>query len=202
MLPQNCSNYRQQNQPFWHSRGYLPHYNEQEKSQMITYRLNDSLPESVLADLTTQLEHVSPNVRQIERYRRIEQYLDQGAGSCALSNPSIAQLVEDNLRYFDNKNYKLHAWVVMPNHVHVLITPNDDITLYRIIQSWKSYTAKKANASLGTSGEFWQREYFDRMIRNEKHYMNAVAYIHTNPVKARLCKHPSEWSFGSARYFL
>jgi putative DNA methylase len=72
--------------------------------------------------------------------------------------------------------------------------------LSTIIHSWKSYTAKKANATLNRRGEFWQREYFDRLIRNEKHFADAITYIHNNPVKAGLCNNPGDWQFSSARF--
>jgi REP element-mobilizing transposase RayT len=87
----------------------------------------------------------------------------------------------------------------MPNHVHVLITPQASHTLSSILQSWKSFTAKKANAVLGRSGSFWAPEYYDRAIRDEAHYANAVAYFEMNPVNAGLCNEPEQWRFSSAR---
>lgn len=75
----------------------------------------------------------------------------------------------------------------------------------KIIQGWKSFTGRwalKQNARLGLGipkpNQFWIREYWDRFIRNEKHYRNVVEYIEMNPVKARLCGSPEEWTFSSA----
>jgi len=134
-----------------------------------------------------------------ERCKRVEAYLDTGAGSCWLRDPRIAELVENALLHIDGKRYRLHAWVVMPNHVHVLITPVEGFSLSDILHTWKSYTAKEANRVLGRRGKFWQEEYFDRYIRNENHYWVAVEYIELNPVKARLCEVKEQWRFGSAR---
>ena len=86
----------------------------------------------------------------------------------------------------------------MPNHVHLLLIPSPGVHLPEILHSIKSYSAQKANEFLGRTGVFWQRESFDRYIRNEQHFRNVIKYIEENPVKARLCKTPGEWAFGSA----
>jgi len=109
-------------------------------------------------------------------------------------------LVETALLYFDAERYRLHAWVVMPNHVHALFTPLPAWSLSRILGSWKSYTATEANKMLGTSGQFWQEDYFDRFIRDAEHFEVARNYIEMNPVKASLCRLPEDWAFGSARH--
>ncbi len=189
-------------EPFFHSRGYLPHFEAGERMQMITYRLQDSLPKGVRAQLADELEHETQGKNETERRQRIEEYLDKGAGSCVLQNESIANVIEQNLLHFDQDRYTLHAWVVMPNHVHVLLTPQRNYLLSNIVHSWKSYTAKKANAILGQQSTFWQREYFDRMIRSETHYNSAIEYIHNNPVKAGLCETSIDWQFSSARLLL
>jgi REP element-mobilizing transposase RayT len=133
-----------------------------------------------------------------ERRRRIEDYLDLGIGAGWLRRPEIAEIVEQALFQFDGVQYDLHAWVVMPNHVHVLISPNLGSSLSQIVHSWKSFTAKKANAVLRRNGTFWQTEYFDRVIRNERHFDASVFYIEHNPVKAGLCGDPKNWPFSSA----
>jgi len=96
--------------------------------------------------------------------------------------------------------YHLLAWVVMPNHVHVLIEVIQGYPLGDVIHSWKSFTAKQANKILGKTGAFWQRDYFDRFIRDEAHFANVVNYIHHNPVKAGLVRRAEDWPFSSARY--
>jgi len=133
-----------------------------------------------------------------ERIRIFNQLLDKGDGAVWLKNSAVAEIVQNSLLFFDGQRYSLHAWVIMPNHVHVLFTPMDDWTLTKIIHSWKSFSAREANKILGRVGEFWQREYFDRAIRNEQGFNSAVAYIENNPVKAGLCQVAEEWLFGSA----
>ena len=185
--------------PEWHSRGYLPHWEAGEISQSITFRLADSLPTRLLARWRDELERMPLDDARIERRIRIETALDQGHGSGALRDPAIGELVEQALFHFDGQRYKLHAWVLMPNHVHVLATPLSGHSLSAITHSWKSFTAKKANALLNWKGAFWAPEYFDRAIRDDAHFASALAYIEMNPVKAGLCRKPEEWRFSSAR---
>ena len=183
----------------WHSRGYLPHFDGGEVSQMLTFRLADSLPAGLLESWRDELECATRAQRGTELRRRIEPYLDEGTGEGLLGDPRVARTVEDAFLYFDGERYRLHAWVVMPNHVHVLVTPLPEHSLSRIIHSWKSYTAKAANRVLGRSGAFWARDYFDRYARDGQHFAAAVAYIEHNPVKAGLCAQREDWPFSSAR---
>jgi len=183
----------------WHSRGYLPHCEGGSIPQAVTFRLADSLPKECLDAWQKELASMTEESGATEKCKRVEAYLDTGAGSCWLRDPRIAELVENALLHVDGKRYRLHAWVVMPNHVHVLITPVEGFSLSDILHTWKSYTAKEANRILGRSGKFWQEEYFDRYIRNENHYWAAIEYIELNPVKARLCEAKEQWRFGSAR---
>lgn len=177
----------------------LPHFEGGEIPQHITFRLADSLPQSLLQQWDAELRAIKDETnRDLERRRRIEEALDQGHGACWLDRPEIAQLVADALNHFDTQRYNLHAWVIMPNHVHVLITPLNGNSLSSIVHSWKSFTAKQANKRLGREGAFWQEDYFDRFIRNEEHWYRTIAYIHENPVKAGLCAAPEDWRFGSA----
>jgi len=92
----------------------------------------------------------------------------------------------------------MHAWVVMPNHVHALFTPEPGWTLSAILHSWKSYSAHAANRMLGQQGRFWHADYFDRFVRDARHYEAVRGYIERNPVKAKLCRSTGEWRFGSA----
>ena len=110
----------------------------------------------------------------------------------------IAHMVENALLHFGGERYQMIAWVIMPNHVHVLIETFEGYQLSGIVHSWKSYTAKEANRILGRTGRFWSREYFDRCIRDERHFANAVRYIDNNPVKAGLVAAPEDWPFSSA----
>lgn len=136
--------------------------------------------------------------KDVEYRKRVERYLDAGHGECWLKDERIADLLEESLKFHNGKKYRLSSWVVMPNHVHFLVTPLEGNDLSGILHTLKSYTAHEANKILGRSGQFWQREAFDRYIRNEKHFSNTVRYIEENPVKARLCVHSSLWKYSSA----
>ena len=184
----------------WHSRGYLPHFDGGELAQFLTFRLHDSLPGSVLAHWREELKHEMPGEVEALMRRRVEAYLDQGHGVCYLQDLRIAGLVQDALLFHDQAKYRLAAWVIMPNHAHILCTPNIGCSLASIMHSLKSYTANEANKLLNRRGHFWQKEYFDRYIRNATHYAKVAQYIENNPVKARLCEKPEEWPFGSARF--
>ena len=82
----------------------------------------------------------------------------------------------------------------------MLLTPDRKWSLSRIMKSFKSYTAHRANKILGKQGQFWMKDYFDRYVRNETHFASAITYIENNPVKARLCEKPGDWKFTSARF--
>lgn len=179
----------------WYSRGYLPHFDQPGLMQGITFRLWDALPSHIVASLAEE----SPKTTDAAKRARIEAYLNAGYRVCYLRDPRIGRLVENALLYFDGERYRTIAWVVMPNHVHALIEMIEGHPLRSIVHSWKSYTANKANQLLGRGGRFWFPEYFDRYIRDERHFANAVQYIHMNPVKAGLVEDPEDWPFSSAR---
>jgi len=182
----------------WHSRGYLPHFDGGSIPQSVTFRLFDSLPKAVLEEWSQELKLYSSEPTDIEVRRRIARYLDQGHGSCYLRDPRVATIIQDAILFFDEEKYLLSAWVVMPNHVHLVTTPLPGKPLARIMQSLKSFTANEANKLLERKGTFWMPDYFDRYIRNERHFIAAIAYVENNPVKAELCHRPEEWKFSSA----
>ncbi|MCR4305031.1 MAG: transposase [Gallionella sp.] len=178
---------------FWHSRGYLPHCDTPGLLQAITFRLADSLPANVLERL---LQGAGDNA---EKHRRIENLLDAGHGACWLKQPDVADIAENSLLHWDGQRYRLLAWCVMPNHVHVLIEAWEGYSLPNIVQGWKSFTARLINRHLGRIGTLWMRDYFDRYIRDDHHLAAVVAYIHNNPVKAGLVQNECEWRHSSAR---
>ena len=206
--------------PFWHSRGYLPHFESAEATQHVTFHLADSLPAEVVERIEEELRALPAEKRDVERRKRCEEWIDAGHGSCVLREPGVAGMVEGALLFFDAKRYRVLAWVVMPNHVHVLFHPMNGWTVAQIVASWKKFTATRIcafrRASAGAAQEsggpgnanlrigakaapVWHREYWDRYIRNERHLRQAVNYIHQNPVKARLVARAEDWLWGSAR---
>ena len=182
----------------WHSRGYLPHFDHPGLVQSITFRVADSLPMEVVLRLS-QRKTVATDADAVELRKTVETALDRGVGACHLKNLQVAQIVQDALLHFDGERYRLLAWVVMPNHVHVMIETLPGFRLDEVVHSWKSYTAKKCNRLLGQTGAFWEAEYFDRFIRNAEHFRKAREYIEENPVKAHLAAKAGDWVYSSAR---
>ncbi len=184
---------------YWNSRGYLPHFDNPGQIQAITCHLGDSLPQSVLVRMEAELADLDESARDIERRKCIEAYLDAGHGECWLRLAGIAAIVESALLHFDGERYRLIAWVIMPNHIHFVAKMEEGYPLGDVMYSLKSFTAKAANKILGRQGRFWARDYYDRYIRDEAHFLNAVRYVERNPVKARLCKEPKDWPWSSTR---
>ena len=189
--------------PRWHSRGYLPHFESSEVTQHVTFHLADSVPISVLLRLESELKILADDKREAERRKRLDAWIDAGHGSCVLRKPGIADLVQGSLLKFDAQRYRLLAWVVMPNHVHVLFQPMNEWTVAKIVASWKKFTARKICDDQRESGEapsapVWHREYWDRYIRDQKHLERAVEYIQMNPVKAGLVVTAESWRWSSA----
>ena len=183
----------------WHSRGYFPHFDGESVTQHVSFHLADSMPQTVLDMWREELKHLEKTGADTEFRTRIQNYLDAGHGNCWLRDDRLAEVVQNALLHCDDEQYKLHAWCVMPNHVHALFTPLPGYEMSRIVGDWKSVTAHRCCKLLGQSGRFWHKEFFDRYIRNQRHYQNALTYIENNPVKAGLCTRPEDWPWSSAR---
>lgn len=195
--------------PGWRSRGYIPHYDDRPLIQHITFRLSDSLPQEKLQQLNKQLGAPTPSSvlfsaqNSAKKRKEIEEWLDAGIGCCALAHPEAAAIVQKTLLHADGDQYRLLAWCIMPNHVHVLIEPKTSLST--IVQAWKSVSARRILAlneefSLGIPDpkQLWMREYWDRYIRDDHHYQACIDYIHQNPVKANLCRDAVSWKWSSA----
>lgn len=182
---------------------YLPHWTRDGAVYAITFRLADSLPRNVLDSWRTERDGIVVNARQQGRplkweevsrleelhSEKVEKYLDAGHGACWLRDARIAPLVQGALKHFDNERYRLLAWSVMPNHVHAVIQASPGQKLPAILHSWKSHTAHAANKILDRTGEFWQAEYYDHLIRDEEELLHAVKCTWENPQAAGL----SDW---------
>jgi len=175
----------------------LPHWQQGGAWVFVTWRLGDSLPKTKLDQWKEERDtwlkhHPEPWDGKIEaeyhdRFsRQIDEWLDQGSGSCVLKEPTNAKIVADALRHFDGERYELASFVVMPNHVHVLFRPLGVHALPEILKSWKGFTAREINKRIGKTGALWQDEYWDRLIRNERHFFKVAEYVRENPVKAKL----------------
>jgi hypothetical protein len=174
----------------WYRPRGLPHFDSPELPQFVTFRLQDSLPREVAF---ARSEESRPSYR-----RRIEAALDAGAGACWLLRPELAGIVCEGLVHGCGISHDMHAFVVMPNHVHVLTTFRRGFSLGDVVRGWKSYSARRINERIGRHGRLWQRDYFDRFVRDERHFEAIRAYIENNPVTAHLAKAPADWLFSSA----
>jgi REP element-mobilizing transposase RayT len=191
------------------NRGRLPHWEKDAGLYFITFRLADSLPQAVLEEIAERhrilesaklsgLKLMPHQKVLVEKYspKRIEEYFDSGMGACHLRDSRIANLVVNALRFGDGQKYRLLAWCIMPNHVHVICRLFPGQELAGVLRAWKSYSARMANRNLGRTGSFWQREYFDRLIRDGNELERAIRYVEKNPECAGLKCWKWVWSTG------
>lgn len=187
--------------------GKLPHWYQHGSVQFVTFRLADSMPQTVINKYKSirnkwLATHPEPWDRDTcKQYynvikKKMDWWVEQGYGKCVLAKSEARQLVVDSLEYYNGTRYLLHAYVIMPNHVHLLLSPISEHTLAETIGSIKRFTATAINKMLGTTGPVWQREMFDRLVRNEQEFERYVRYIQANP--AHLPQ--SYYAFGGAVY--
>jgi REP element-mobilizing transposase RayT len=190
--PSTYVGYFDPQQPIGELQGNLPHWRQEAVTYCVTFRLADSIPQATL-DLWVRerndwlRRHPEPRDARArgEYYRlfveRIQKWLDAGHGACVLGQPPIRKIVAGALAHFDMARYVLREWVVMPNHVHAIVTPVGEQRLSDIIHSWKSYTANEINRVLGRMGTLWQKEPFDHIVRGPDQLARIEQYIHDNP---------------------
>lgn len=179
----------------WHERGYLPHFDAPHVTQFVTFMLFDAFPVARRQEWEGILNEPDESLRR----RKLESWLDRGHGECWLRQAEVAAQVDEILRGDDGKLYRLQAWVVMANHVH-LVVDVWDTPLSKLLNLWKGRSARAANKLLARSGHFWEREYFDTLIRDAAHLGRAIRYTDNNPLKAGLVRDPREWRWSSARW--
>ena len=173
----------------WHSRGYLPHFDSPEVPQHVVFRTAGALPKEIRAALAGN---------EPEAISAFDAWLDGGAGDGPLFKLEHAETVADSLRFFYGSRYHLHAWCVMPNHVHVVVTMLAGFRLGDSVRGWKAFSAVKINRANELSGSFWARDYFDRYMRDETDLAQTVGYVERNPVLAGLVSALEEWLWSSA----
>jgi REP-associated tyrosine transposase len=177
-------------------RRHLPHVLPAGSTIFLTWRLRDSLPPGFIFD--------DPNHRDLSdgvSFGKLDQLLDLAThGPRWLADSAIAEEACRTIERGEEAplfQYALHEYVVMPNHVHLLISPKTDVS--RITQGIKGSTARFANLRLGRTGQsFWQQETFDRFCRSEEEFQRIRGYIARNPVRAKLAKAMGEWPWSSA----
>ena len=174
------------------SGGELPYWQQDGVLQFVTFRLGDALPLSLIGDWQEERKQwlaVHPKPWTLEvglEYHwnfsaKLERWLDQGMGSCLFADPDARRALAECLMRFEGERVFHQAWVIMPNHVHVLFSPK--VPMAKLVQAWKGYTARV----LGM-GPIWQRDYHDTMIRDADHHVNVLRFIRRNPLKAKLAE--------------
>ena len=195
-------------------RRHLPHIHPEQATFFITFRLHNSLPNWIIRKLQEDREVdkamlLSGVLDRGEFHRRyfeqFDSFLDaQKEGNRWLIDPATASIVANACTYCDGKSFDLISYCVMPNHVHLLIQITDEhkrsekilyTHLTSVMQSLKSYTAKECNKLLGRNGQFWQRESYDRKIRDQYELDRTIQYIVYNPVAAGFVKKWQDWKF-------
>ena len=170
----------------------LPHWFQEHKTVFVTFRLADSLPQEKIEELKelkrrmVLYESLSGNDEVHKEYnlevaRKIERWIDLGHGSCVLANQEIRRMVANAILFQNEDKYVVYAFVVMPNHVHILMSPLTNTTVVDIIGKIKSFTSKKINKALHTTGKVWQNGIFDRIVRDANNFEQYMNYIHNNP---------------------
>ena len=189
--------------PFTFYQRHLPHWRQPGATYFVTYRLADSLPQGVI-DYISRMRHeimrlgTNPSAKVLrDQYeqevgRRFESSLDEGHGQCVFQDTANAKILDDSLQFGSKDRYFLGCTVVMPNHCHILIRPYDGCDLEKVLGSIKGYTAHQINKRTGSSGELWQEECYDRIVRDEEHLYRVIQYIGRNPAK---CGLPSPYPF-------
>lgn len=173
-------------------RRHLPHLYSNDQPIFVTWRLHSTLP-SNRCFATNDLSFGKAFVA-------MDRLLDEArTGPSYLRDPALAAMIVDAIRYNEAAlhHYRLHAYVVMPNHVHLLLDPL--IPLPKLMKSLKGITAKRANEMLTLTGQpFWQEESYDRLVRDAQEFRRVQRYIEQNPVKAGLVRVAEEFPWSSA----
>lgn len=181
------------------SRNRLPHWQQRGATYFVTWRLADSIPSEKLARHRDEVaawksRHPTPwdEETELEFHRifsgRMDRWMDAGYGTCLLREPLNSKVVRESLLHFEGARTMMISLVVMPNHVHTLFAIHPDWRLGEMVHSWKGYSSKRINALAKRSGALWQKDYFDRLVRDPSHFQNCVRYIRRNPEKAGLRK--------------
>ena len=187
------------NHKYWHNRGYLPHFDAPKLIQHISFHLADSLPAQKVQRMLERIDVLPINEQKQAKIEYWQQLLDNGYGCCLLKQSNFAAIIQDSLLFGDQQRYRLLAWVIMPNHVHALIEQKENWPLSKIVQSWKRHSSRQIHKlDSSTINPLWQRDYWDRFVRNEQHYYTTKHYIEANPVKAGLVTSAEQWPWSSA----
>ncbi|MEZ6034553.1 MAG: transposase [Planctomycetaceae bacterium] len=179
----------------------LPHWYQPGVTYFVTFRTEDSIPTDVrrrwhaertdwlqrhgISDYELEFRNLPIPLRKEfhERFsREYMELLDKGFGACVLARPELSSIVADSLFSFDSSKYHLGDFVVMPNHVHVMVCLLGETEIEAQCTSWKRFTARRINQALKKTGRFWQEESFDHLIRSAEQFAAIQHYIASNPL--------------------
>ncbi len=171
---------------------HLPHLTQNGGIYAVAFRTADSLPPEALAKLGEELSVIrDDDARKRERTSKIQELLDRGMGSGLLARDIVASCVRDALNHFDEERYRLLAWCIMPNHVHLVLRPLGVHELPQIMHSIKSFTSHRIKQLVSMEdGKVWQEEYYDHLVRDAEDLSKQVEYVRANPEKAGLVDWP------------
>lgn len=166
----------------------------------MTFRLKDSLPQKVIQQLKKEQKLIKDDTQDLlnltasekakrnKIFKRYEELLDTaGFGPTWLQKEDVAEIVKEAILFRDERNYNLYAFTIMPNHVHLDISGEDNLAMFPITKTvgeLKSFSALKCNKLLKRSGAFWQSESYDHVIREGDDLERIIKYVLYNPVKA------------------
>lgn len=179
---------------------HLPHWRQEGATYFVTFRLADSIPQEQLQALKRWREHwerAHPEPRAESDWdefareitSRTEAYMDEGYGDCAFRDPALAEEMSRSLLHFQNTRCLTTCFTVMPNHIHAIMKPLGEHELEDVLESIKGFVSRKVNRHFGRSGQLWEQESYDRIIRDEEHLYRVIQYIGRNPKKAGLSEH-------------
>jgi len=179
------------------TRRRLPHWRQTDATYFVTFRLADSVPQSLLHQWRDERAiwmrlHPPPWRLDAEReYKqrftnRMQEWLDAGMGACQMRRGDVRAEVELCILHFDGKRYDIDAFVLMPNHVHLLIKPAPRHDLATMLQAIKGVSANRSNQLLGRKSRFWMDESYDHIVRDATELAAFRNYIAANPVRAGL----------------
>ncbi len=163
------------------------------RTHLVTLYLVDSIPWPVLDQWQRELVGADLEVARQQLPLRIERYLNSGHGACELSRPEVAEVVRAAVLAGAGESYDLRSWVIMPNHVHLILRWRPGHLLAPTIERLKADSAAAANPLLGRSGPFWARETFVEDVAEGEALAQAVEYVRANPVAAGLCATAEDW---------
>ncbi|MDQ8195731.1 transposase [Coraliomargarita sp. SDUM461004] len=184
----------------------LPHMVAEFGRYAVTIRCANSLPQVIVQQLNViyQAQQAvgahSEDSKLLQRklFLTLEKYADQGLGFAPFADSLAAEWLQSFLASYERDGLRFSAWVIMPNHLHLLTEPVAFASVESFMNAWQAFkgmSGKELNRLLRRSGSFWQTEWYDRLIRDEVEYRKWVEYLASNPVKAGLCRERDEFSY-------